>query len=114
MRIPDTQQAFLQLGNGRLFDCIPVPVLVMTAVFVAMAVVLHRTRFGQHLYAIGGNPEASRFSGLHVRTLTGLTYIFSGFTMGVAGLLAASQLSSAQAQMERLKEEAVGEQDSRP
>jgi ribose transport system permease protein len=74
--------------------------MLLIAFLVIGEFALLKTRFGQYLYAIGGNPEASRFSGLHVRTLTGLTYIFSGFTMGVAGLLAASQLSSAQAQME--------------
>ena len=74
--------------------------MLLIAFLIAGEFVLVKTRFGQYLYAIGGNPEASRFSGLYVRTLTGLTYIFSGFTMGVAGILAASQLSSAQAQME--------------
>jgi ribose transport system permease protein len=62
--------------------------------------VLVNTLFGQCLYAIGGNPEASRLSGLRVRTFTALTYILSGLTMGVAGMLTASQLSSAQARME--------------
>jgi ribose transport system permease protein len=74
--------------------------MLLIAFLIAGEFVLVKTRFGQYLYAIGGNPEASRFSGLYVRTLTGVTYIFSGFTMGVAGILAASQLSSAQAQME--------------
>ncbi len=62
--------------------------------------VLAKSRYGHYLYAIGGNPEASRLSGLRVRTLTGSTYVLSGLSMGVAGMLAASQLSSAQAQME--------------
>ena len=61
---------------------------------------LAKSKYGRYLYAIGGNPEASRLSGLSVGLIRSITYIFSGFTMGVAGSLAASQLSSAQAQME--------------
>ena len=73
---------------------------MLIAFLVVGEFVLAKSKFGQYLYAIGGNPEASRLSGLYVRTLTGVTYVFSGLSMGVAGMLAASQLSSAQAQME--------------
>jgi ribose transport system permease protein len=93
------QTGFDTLGAGA-WHGMPYKGMLLIAFLVIGEFALLKTRFGQYLYAIGGNPEASRFSGLHVRTLTGLTYIFSGFTMGVAGLLAASQLSSAQAQME--------------
>jgi ribose transport system permease protein len=62
--------------------------------------VLAKTTYGQRLYAVGGNPEASRLSGLRVRTLIGSTYVLSGFSAGIAGMLAASQLSTAQARME--------------
>ena len=62
--VPDSEKAFLALGNARLLGVLPVPVLVMAAAFVVTAVLLHRTRFGQHLYAIGGNREAARFTGI--------------------------------------------------
>jgi ribose transport system permease protein len=61
---------------------------------------LAKSTYGRYLYAIGQNPEASRLSGLKVGLISGSTYVLSGLAMGVAGLLAASQLSSAQAQME--------------
>ena len=63
-------------------------------------IILAKTIYGKYLYAIGGNPETSRLSGLRVRVLTGSTYVISGLCMGVAGMLAGSQLSSAQASME--------------
>jgi ribose transport system permease protein len=62
--------------------------------------VLAKTTYGQRLFAIGGNPEASRLSGLRVRTLIASTYVLSGLSAGLAGALAASQLSTAQARME--------------
>ena len=74
--------------------------MILIAFMLIGGFVLAKSRYGQYLYAIGGNPEASRLSGLRVRSLTGSTYVFSGLSMGVAGMLAASQLSSAQAQME--------------
>ena len=88
------QAGFDRLGAGTWHGMYYKGILLI-AFLIAGEFVLAKTRFGQYLYAIGGNPEASRFSGLYVRTLTGLTYIFSGFTMGVAGILAASQFSSA-------------------
>src|SRR5439155_11093582 len=66
IHIPDHEKIFLLLGNGRLFGVIPVPVIIMLAIFLLAAVLLHRTRFGQHLYAIGGNREAARFTGIAV------------------------------------------------
>jgi ribose transport system permease protein len=96
MGIPDGQQAFLALGNGRLLNCIPVPVLVMAAVFVVMAVVLHRTRFGQHLYAMGGNMEAARFTGIPLARRTVAVYVICSALAAVAGMIHASQLYSAE------------------
>jgi ribose transport system permease protein len=93
------QAGFDTLGAGS-WHGVPYKGIILIAFLIAGEFVLAKTRYGQYLYAIGGNPEASRLSGLPVRTLTGITYVFSGLSMGVAGMLAASQLSSAQAQME--------------
>jgi len=93
------QSGFDSLGSGSWLG-IPIKGFILIAFLLAGEFVLKRTRYGQYLYAVGGNPEAARLSGLHVRTLTGSTYLFLGFATGVAGLLAASQLASAQARME--------------
>jgi ribose transport system permease protein len=93
------EPGFDMIGSGSWYG-IPYKGMILVAFLLAGGFVLAKSRYGQYLYAIGGNPEASRLSGLRVRTLTGSTYVFSGLSMGVAGMLAASQLSSAQAQME--------------
>jgi len=67
----------------------------MGAVFVLMAVLLHRTRFGQHLYAIGGNREAARFTGIPVVRIEICVYMICSVLAGVAGMIAASQSYSA-------------------
>jgi ribose transport system permease protein len=93
------QAGFDTLGSGT-WHGLPFKGIVLLLFFVIGQFFLAKSKYGRYLYAIGGNPEASRLSGLSVGLVRSITYIFSGFTMGVAGLLAASQLSSAQAQME--------------
>lgn len=95
MRIPDCQSAFLALGNGWLFG-VPIPVLIMLVLFALMAVLLHRTRFGQHAYAIGGNREAARFTGIPIVRVEILVYIICSVLTGIAGMIHTAQLYSAE------------------
>jgi ribose transport system permease protein len=104
MHIPDHERLLLGLGNLRLFRDsnipaifqVPVPVLVMAALFLLTAILLHRTRFGQHLYAIGGNREAARFTGIPIVRIEIAVYILCSLLTGVAGLIHTSQLYSAE------------------
>ena len=91
--------AFGTLGSGR-WHTIPYSGMILVAFLIVGGLVLARTVYGQSIYAIGGNMEASRLSGIRVRTLKGSSYVLSGFSMGVAGCLTASQLSSAQANID--------------
>jgi ribose transport system permease protein len=96
MHIPEAQTLFLSLGNGRLFGAVPVPVLVMLMLFALTAVLLHRTRFGQHLYAMGGNREAARFTGIPLAFIEIVVYVLCSLLTAVAGMINASQLYSAE------------------
>lgn len=77
---------------------LPVPVLVMIAAVVITAVVLRRTYIGRSMYAIGGNEEAARLSGIRVQRKKIIIYALSGLFAAVAGIVLASRLSSAQPQ----------------
>jgi ribose transport system permease protein len=94
--VPDSEKVFLALGNARLFGVVPVPVLIMLSAFAVTAVLLHRTRFGQHLYAIGGNREAARFAGIPLVRNEILVFAICSVLSGVAGIIHASQLYSAE------------------
>jgi len=96
MHIPNSQTAFLALGNARLLGIVPVPVIVMALLFALTAILLHRTRFGQHLYAMGGNREAARFTGIPLVRIEVAVYMLCSLLAGVAGMIHASQLYSAE------------------
>ena len=94
--VPESQQAFLALGNARVLGIVLEPVMVMVAAFVVTAVLLHRTRFGQHLYAIGGNREAARYTGIPIARNVIAVYVACSLLAGIAGMIHASQLYSAE------------------
>jgi ribose transport system permease protein len=73
----------------------PVPMLVMVAMTVVGAVYLTRTVMGRHVFAFGGNPEASRYSGLRLGRIQTGVYVISGLTTGVAAFLGVSYYGSA-------------------
>ncbi|HEY2432749.1 MAG TPA: ABC transporter permease [Vicinamibacterales bacterium] len=73
----------------------PVPILIMVAVTAVGAVYLTRTVMGRHVFAIGGNPEASRFSGLRLPRIQTGVFVISGLTAGIAAFIGASFYGSA-------------------
>ncbi|MFS0694466.1 substrate-binding domain-containing protein [Streptomyces nitrosporeus] len=77
---------------------LPVPVLVMIAMGLLTALILGRTYIGRSMYAIGGNEEAARLSGLRVKKQKLAIYALSGLFAAVAGIVLASRLVSAQPQ----------------
>ncbi|MBT2492992.1 substrate-binding domain-containing protein [Streptomyces sp. ISL-96] len=77
---------------------LPVPVLVMIAMGLVTALILGRTYIGRSMYAIGGNEEAARLSGLRVKRQKLVIYALSGLFAAVAGIVLASRLVSAQPQ----------------
>jgi ribose transport system permease protein len=83
----------LWLGGGSTFR-LPHPLYVLIAMTVAMSVVFRWTRWGQHIFAIGGNEQAAVLTGLPVRRLKVSFYVFSAFTAGLAGILMAGWLGS--------------------
>ena len=69
---------------------IPVPVLLLAIVAMVMVYVANNTRFGRYAYAIGGNREAARLSGININSVLFRVFILMGFLCGVAGVVLAS------------------------
>jgi len=94
--VPDSETVFLALGNARLFGIVPAPAIIMLGAFALTGLLLHRTAFGQHLYAIGGNREAARYVGIPLARRETTVYVLCSLLAGLAGLIHASQLYSAE------------------
>jgi D-xylose transport system permease protein len=84
------------VNRGRLIVIrgMPWAVLVVLAILVMWSVLLGRTRFGRYAYAIGGNAEAARRSGINVNRVRMLAFTFCGLTAGMTGIIYASYLGS--------------------
>jgi D-xylose transport system permease protein len=74
---------------------VPIPVLILLAIALAGALVTQNTRFGRHLYAIGGNSEAARLSGINLRTNVLLAFCILGVLSGIAGIIYTARVGSA-------------------
>lgn len=90
----------IALGSvlGDLFPALPIPngVLIMFGVAIVSAIVLNKTALGRYTFALGSNEEAVRLSGVPVNRWKVIVYALAGGICGVAGLLIASRLNSAQ------------------
>ncbi|GGY00215.1 sugar ABC transporter permease [Litchfieldella qijiaojingensis] len=88
-------QEFAFFGRGSLAG-IEMPILIMIGVYAIGYVLLSHTATGRYLYAIGGNEEATRLSGIRVSRYKLLVYTLSGTTAAIAGLILTSRLMSGQ------------------
>ncbi len=89
---------FAWIGNGYVG---PVPWLVIIALLTIAisAFILHSTVLGVHIYAVGGNPQAARLTGIPVPFVLIFVYGVSGLLSGLGGVMSASRLYSAQGQL---------------
>lgn len=95
--IPEVIDQFYYLGQGRLFDQIPMQLVFFALIIVITWIVLSQTTFGFRLYAVGGNPKAARVSGIRVHAVKIYSFVIMGFLSAVAGILSLAFLPSAQA-----------------
>ena len=85
--------AFNWLGQGYLFDLIPIPVVICILVAGSLFYLLHYSYIGRHIYAAGGNIEAARFSGVKVDARIILCYIISVVCASIVGMIQAGRLT---------------------
>lgn len=74
---------------------IPIPAIMMVVIFAIGAYILKYTRFGRHIYSIGGNQTASKLSGINVKNNIVLIYIISGICCAIASIILTARLDSA-------------------
>jgi ribose transport system permease protein len=82
---------FAVIGRGSLFG-VPMPVVLVVVFAIVLTVLLRLTPTGVHIYAVGGNRETSRLSGIPIGRVTMLVYALSGLCAGMGGLIVTSRL----------------------
>ncbi|MCX8673404.1 ABC transporter permease [Bifidobacterium sp. B4001] len=94
---PISTSAVVNFFGGTILN-IPVPIVMMIIMGIIAAIILNFTTIGRSMYAVGGNMEASRLSGISVHKTQIVVFILSGIFAAVAGLVIAGRLHSAQPQ----------------
>ena len=84
---------YIYLGSGKIGD-VPVIAIVMAVVLVIATFILEKTRFGRHVYAIGGNEQSAHISGIRVDRVKIATYVIMGAITGFCGMLLAGRIQS--------------------
>lgn len=88
------QDAFIYIGQGKLFGVLPIPVIIMLVVVVIVHIFLKQTKYGRYMYMTGGNKEAARLSGIPVNKYKVLAYMLSGLFAAIGGVVLAARLGS--------------------
>lgn len=90
------EPSFAWWGQGKIGP-VPIPVIIFLAAAVLAHITLRYTRYGRQVYAVGGNPEAARLSGLNVNRILTSVYVIMGFFAGLGSFVLAARLNSAEA-----------------
>jgi ribose transport system permease protein len=86
----------LFLGNKKLFDLIPVPVIIVVVLLVFSHILLSKTKFGRRAKMVGGNKTAAEYVGINTKSLQVKIFMISGVAAAISGILLTSRLYSAQ------------------
>lgn len=93
--VSNLSASFNSIGNGNLLG-VPIPILILAGVFLVSHFVLQRTTFGRYVYAVGGNEEAARASGINTHGIKVASYAICAGLAGLAGIVQASRITTGQ------------------
>ncbi|MGL4760616.1 MAG: ABC transporter permease [Sarcina sp.] len=85
---------FVKIGNGKI-GIVSIPVIVTIIIAIIAIYALSQTRFGRYLYALGGNEESAKLSGINTDKIKIMSYAISGFMASIAGVIITSRIGSA-------------------
>lgn len=95
--------SFTAIGSGYLWPktsaesiSLPLSVLIFIVCIIVVAIILYKTKLGRYIYAVGGNEEAARVSGVNVSRVKFLTFVINGLLCGIAGVVLAARITSGQ------------------
>lgn len=83
------------IGKGSILS-VPLPIIILIIIYIAAFLILGKTAFGRSVYALGGNKEAARLSGINIKKVEWFVYTLTGILCGVAAVVLTARLGSAQ------------------
>lgn len=89
------ETGFTFIGRGNLFG-IPFPIIIFAIIALVFGIILKKTTYGRRLFAVGGNPTASWFAGIRENWIVFSTFVLTGLTAGIAGVMMGSRVMAAQ------------------
>lgn len=92
----DKNMKFFNLSNATIGGWLPYSTLILVIAFILISIMLKRTVFGRHMYAVGGNSSTAIYSGIDVKNIRLIVFTLSGFLAAMAGVLTASRVYSGQ------------------
>ena len=87
--------SFNFIGSGYIGE-IPIPIIYLVIIVIISVLIMSKSKLGRHIYAVGGNPMAAKFSGIKNSRVLFFAYLFSGIMAAVAGIVLASRMFSGQ------------------
>jgi ribose transport system permease protein len=92
--IPGTDPTFMSLGRATVFGGFPLPGLIFAAALVLTHLLLTSLKIGREIYALGGNEESARSSGIATYRVKMFSYVICSFTAGISGIVLAARLNT--------------------
>ena len=89
----DFKKSFNFIGQGSLLG-IPVPVWILILIIAISGVILHSTKLGRYIFAVGGNEDAARASGISVKHVKFFVYLYMGALCGIVGLILSARTNT--------------------
>ncbi|MDO8992888.1 ABC transporter permease [Daejeonella sp.] len=93
--VSNLSDSFVFIGSGKIMG-IPVLIVILILMFILCSVILNKTILGRYIYAVGGNEQAARASGINVSQVKMAVYSISGLLAGLAGILLTSRITTGQ------------------
>jgi ribose/xylose/arabinose/galactoside ABC-type transport system permease subunit len=93
--VSNLSDSFVFIGSGKIMD-IPVLIVILVLMFILCSIILNKTILGRYIYAVGGNEQAARASGINVTQVKMAVYSISGLLAGLAGILLTSRITTGQ------------------
>ncbi|WP_346707331.1 ABC transporter permease [Massilistercora timonensis] len=92
--IPNLSESFKFIGGGMIGNVLPIPVIIFAVILLVCFLLLYKTRYGRYVFAVGGNANAARVSGINVKRIIATVYILSGVLSALAGVITSARVTS--------------------